>query len=503
MKKYALIVGVSRYDDPEIGNLNFAADDAREMGACLREVCGFDEVRVLVSGGEREPDHISVVESLHGFAPVLNNDDLFLFYFAGHGIHTANGSFLLASNSRIRMPELAAVPMPLLQQCLSRLDASERVLILDACRNDPHQGRGDSDNLLTQEFSRDILAVAKAPCDGVVPATCVLFSCSEGERAYEWYDRKHGAFTWYLLDGLRGAARDTQGRVTVQALSRYVEEQVPRWSNKMAMPRKQTPWAQQLGSLRDICLLLQDPSEQGHGTPQDAGATRRENPPAPSSSASAPAMKADQTAEPRQKPSKRDQLVISQAVAALESEDWEDRKASVEKLTQMGAAAGQHLHQIAALLTDDDEDVRKAAAEAVLKFGYDESCADPVREALSSDDWEIRLAAVHLIQAAAKRNQPTSTLAPALANLVSDDDGDVRSAAMAALESVGFSNDCLPGFAAAIESEDWEVRQCAIKELAKLAPDNDRALEIIAPCLFDEDDDVRAAAMQVLESCDD
>lgn len=255
MKKYALIVGVSRYDDPDIGNLNFAAEDAREVGDCLTEICGFDEVRTLVSGGEREPDHISVVEALNRFAPILNPDDLFLFYFAGHGIHTANGSFLLASNSRIRMPELAAVPMPLLQQCLSRLDAAERVLILDACRNDPQKGRGDSDNLLTQEFSRDILSVAKAPCEGVSPATCVLFSCSEGERAYEWADRKHGAFTWYLLDGMRGAALDPQGRLTVQGLSRYVEEHVPRWSRKMALPRPQTPWAQQVGSLREICLF--------------------------------------------------------------------------------------------------------------------------------------------------------------------------------------------------------------------------------------------------------
>ncbi len=255
MKKYALIVGVSRYDDPEIGDLNFAAQDAREVGACLSEVCGFDEVRTLVSGGEHEPDHISVVEALHNFAPILNKEDLFLFYFAGHGIHTANGSFLLASNSRIRMPELAAVPMPLLQQSLSRLDAAERVLILDACRNDPQQGRGDSDNLLTQEFSRDILAVAKAPCEGVSPAaTCVLFSCSEGERAYEWPDKCHGAFTWYLLDGMRGAAHDAQGRLTIQSLSRYVEEQVPRWARKTGKLHTQIPWAQQLGSLRDICL---------------------------------------------------------------------------------------------------------------------------------------------------------------------------------------------------------------------------------------------------------
>ncbi len=260
MKKYALVVGISNYADAEITDLNFAADDARDVGHCLQEICGFDEVRTLTSDGATEPDHVNIVDTLHNLAPLLTTEDLFLFYFAGHGIHSSAGSHLLTSNSRIRMPELASLQMQALQNCLSRFDAARRVLILDACRNDPHSGMGDEDNLLSGEFSRDILAVAKAPAGGVSPATCVLFSCSEGERAYEWPEQKHGAFTHYLLDGMGGAAFDDSGKLTVQELGRYVEEQVPRWSVKMSTPRRQTPWAQQVGSLREICL-----AERHHG----------------------------------------------------------------------------------------------------------------------------------------------------------------------------------------------------------------------------------------------
>ncbi len=46
MKKYAHIVGVSRYDEPEMGNLNFAAEDAREVGACLRD-CGWQSSKCV------------------------------------------------------------------------------------------------------------------------------------------------------------------------------------------------------------------------------------------------------------------------------------------------------------------------------------------------------------------------------------------------------------------------------------------------------------------------
>lgn len=254
MKKYALVVGISQYADPEITDLSFAARDAEEVGQCLVEVCGFDEVRTLASGGDYEPDHVNVVDALCNLAPLLSQDDLFLFYFAGHGIEAKSGARLLTSNSRIRMPELASVSMEVLSDCLSRIECADRVLILDACRNDPRKGMGDEDNLLTSGFSRDIMAMAETPVEGVVPTTCVLFSCRPGERAYEWPDMQHGAFSHYLLEGLRGAAADGSGRITVQGLGQYVESQVPRWAKKARTPRPQTPWGEQKGSWREVLL---------------------------------------------------------------------------------------------------------------------------------------------------------------------------------------------------------------------------------------------------------
>ena len=145
MARYGLIVGVSKYSDPEITDLAFAARDAEEVGRCLRELCGFDEVRVLASGKQPGPDHVNIIDALDHFAPLLSRDDLFLFYFAGHGIETQTGAHLLTANSRIPMPELASISKSALADCLSRIECADRVLILDACRNDPHHGMGDAD----------------------------------------------------------------------------------------------------------------------------------------------------------------------------------------------------------------------------------------------------------------------------------------------------------------------------------------------------------------------
>ena len=69
MKKHALVVGISTYDDPKIADLSFAARDAEEVGVCLRDVCGFHTVRTQVTRGDKEPDHINIVDALHNLAP--------------------------------------------------------------------------------------------------------------------------------------------------------------------------------------------------------------------------------------------------------------------------------------------------------------------------------------------------------------------------------------------------------------------------------------------------
>ena len=50
MSKYALVVGISEYQDPLICDPPFASRDAEKLGECLEGDCGFDDVRVLSTG---------------------------------------------------------------------------------------------------------------------------------------------------------------------------------------------------------------------------------------------------------------------------------------------------------------------------------------------------------------------------------------------------------------------------------------------------------------------
>src|SRR5262245_37699650 len=108
--------------------------------------------------------------------------------------------------------------------------AGVRLMLVDACRNDPGKAGGRS-------ARRGVTAGAgPRPPEGVA----VLFSCSRGQYSHEHADLKHGIFFHYVLEGLKGKARDDEGAVTWDSLSAFVKREVTR-----AIPRLVGPDVQQ------------------------------------------------------------------------------------------------------------------------------------------------------------------------------------------------------------------------------------------------------------------
>src|SRR4029077_7158520 len=53
-----------------------------------------------------------------------------------------------------------------------------------------------------------------------------LFSCSSGQIAWESDKLKHGVFFHYVIEGLRGEAKNRAGAVTWARLTEYVTDKV-------------------------------------------------------------------------------------------------------------------------------------------------------------------------------------------------------------------------------------------------------------------------------------
>ena len=67
----------------------------------------------------------------------------------------------------------------------------------------------------------------------------ILSACSANEVSREADEHRHGLFTFYLLEGLNGAAdTNSDGIVTINELHSYVSLKVPRASGQDMHPVK-------------------------------------------------------------------------------------------------------------------------------------------------------------------------------------------------------------------------------------------------------------------------
>ena len=258
-EKYALLVGINDYQN-DIGALKYCVADVEAFGQALVETAGFnpDHVYLMTSQmtGRQQPTHVNVIRQLSLLSKRVKPEDTFIFYFSGHGITKAGQSFLLTTNSDTTTKDtltITAVDLNQAKDILSRIQAQQLLIVIDACRNDPDSGRGEQDNLLTNDFSRGFKIKKDQANAGTPGVSATLYACAVGERAYEWPEKQHGVFSYYLLEGLNGKAANSNGEVVVTDLADYTQRKVMKWAQEVR-GKKQTPWLDQSGGSKLVLI---------------------------------------------------------------------------------------------------------------------------------------------------------------------------------------------------------------------------------------------------------
>lgn len=248
-KRFALIIGVDKYDDPQINSLNGAANDARVLRDALVEHAGFpaEQVALLASDQpvERQPKRDVILKWLAKWRTQVPKDGLLLVAFSGHGIERNGQAYLLpadaTSNRDITLLEDTALSVERLKSYIRAIKVGQVMLILDACRNDPVAGRSESDNKLTSAYAK---AFNFDQRNREVEAFVTLYATAVGQRAYEYSEKRQGYFTWAFVEALKGKAANERNEVTLSSLVQYLQTSVPKYvARDLGTEREQRPFA--------------------------------------------------------------------------------------------------------------------------------------------------------------------------------------------------------------------------------------------------------------------
>ena len=148
--------------------------------------------------------------------------DSVVLAFSGHGIQPRDQPANYFCPMDADVTDLTTlVPLTEVYKALEDCPAGMKLLLVDACRNDPLAG-GDR-SLPKIRLESVTRPQAEKPPGGVA----ALYSCSEGERAFESAKLRQGIFFHFVIEGLKGAAANAKGEVTLERLATYVSEEVP------------------------------------------------------------------------------------------------------------------------------------------------------------------------------------------------------------------------------------------------------------------------------------
>lgn len=248
-KRFALVIGVNEYQDTQISRLDGASNDAKSLADTLVRHGGFPGEQVILFTSdqppERRPTRGNILRRLSNLRSIVPQDGLLLISFAGHGIERDGRAFLLPSDAQVSgdlaLLEETAINADVIRNWVRQARIGQVVFILDACRNNPTEGRGDAGRPLTAAYARGFNFDVR---NREVSAFATLYATEIGHVAYEFKERKQGYFTWALVEGLKGGAANEQGEVTLAGLVKYLQETVPkRVRLDLGDEKKQKPFA--------------------------------------------------------------------------------------------------------------------------------------------------------------------------------------------------------------------------------------------------------------------
>ncbi|MBK6620505.1 MAG: tetratricopeptide repeat protein [Saprospirales bacterium] len=234
-KTWAVIAGISDYQNKEISDLQYAHKDALAFFEYLKSPAGgsvpTEQIKLLVN---EQATMAAYADAMDWLLEKAGEADQVYIYFSGHGDvenRTMQG-FLLPWDSPSRPYIAGAYPIFYLQMVIAALSNQNKakvIMVADACHagklaGSSIQGTQITNQNLQQKFGNEVKILACGPEE-------------LSQEGTQWGGGR-GAFSYHLIDGLMGLAdRDANYEVSLLEIRRYLEDRVP----EETAPNSQVP----------------------------------------------------------------------------------------------------------------------------------------------------------------------------------------------------------------------------------------------------------------------
>jgi hypothetical protein len=196
-KRVALVVGNSKYQT--VNPLPNPARDATSIAKMFRDA-GFQSVDTLIDVG-----NLDFKRGIRKFEDTASDADIAVIYYAGHGIEIGGTNYLIPVDARLASDRDAPDEAITLDRLVTSADSAKklRVVILDACRDNPFTGTMRRDSLAAKRgISSGLTRVDPSTTD-----TLIAYAAKAGSTAEDG-DGDHSPFTTALLRDLTVPGRD-------------------------------------------------------------------------------------------------------------------------------------------------------------------------------------------------------------------------------------------------------------------------------------------------------
>jgi WD40 repeat protein len=222
---HVVVVGINEYKNPKY-NLNYAQADAEAFKNSLTK--GAQGIYSAVNMHHIQNASASkegITGALEKVKAAAKAEDVFVFYYAGHGVLNDQKEFYLVPHDVTQLygndGALAekGLSAATLQQFSKDIKAQKQLYILDAC-----QSAGALDNIVALRGAAEEKAIAQLARS---TGTHWLTASGSSQFASEFTQIGHGAFTYCLLEALGGKADNGDRKITIKEMDAYLQSRVP------------------------------------------------------------------------------------------------------------------------------------------------------------------------------------------------------------------------------------------------------------------------------------